>query len=120
VTAQQASPWDVLLRAPRYCRAQPADEASTPARRQGTKLAGLLALLAESSSLPTLALAVRADLTPNQVWGLLKQPRALGQVTFEDGRWTLVRDFAGNDVVRAVQLLQDKGWRCTPPAGRTC
>lgn len=106
-----ASPWDVLLRAPAWRR--PAPDAAGQAR-DGTKLARLLAELAARDSASTHTLAVCVDLTPRQVWGLLKQPRAVGQVKFEAGRWSLVSSFQGRDVERAVALLRSKGWRVVP------
>lgn len=109
-----ASPWDVLLQAPRNRAPVPAAAAAESAR-PGTKLAALLAELAQTDSTTTLALAVRADLTPRQVWGLLKDPRATGQVTFSAGRWALNAEWQGRDVERAAELLRSKGWRVTPP-----
>ena len=109
----RASPWDALLRATSVPR-----RPSVPAGggvRPGTKLAALLAVLAEHESLTTLSLSVHADLTSNQVWGLLKQPRAIGQVRYADGRWSLADDFLGADVQRAVELLRSKGWYLEAP-----
>jgi hypothetical protein len=83
--------------------------------RPGTKLAALLAELATVESLSTLALAVRCDLTSRQVWGLLKAPRATGQVRFDAGRWSLVAGYPGRDVERAVALLRARGWTVKPP-----
>ncbi|MEY2686853.1 MAG: hypothetical protein RL375_1051 [Pseudomonadota bacterium] len=110
-----ASPWDVLLKA-QPCRfkvhcPQDADVDAKP----GTKLAGLLAELAERDTATTHTLAVCADLEPRQVWGLLKAPRAAGQVRFEAGRWSINRDWAGRDVERAAALLRDLGWTVAPP-----
>lgn len=113
-----ASPWDALLRAPartRQCDSAERTEESRPA----TKLSMLLAELSSRDDAETLALAVSCDLDPKQVWGLLKAPRACGQVRFEDGRWSLVRDFAGRDVQKAVALLRSKGWSVEPPTART-
>ncbi len=75
----------------------------------------LLRILSLNDSLPTLALAVRADLTPKHVWGLLKQPMRIGQVIHSQGRWSLVAGFPGRDVVRAIELLRSKGWRVLLP-----
>lgn len=115
--ARPASPWDVLLQAPRN-RAPVPERDAEEGTRPGTKVAALLAELAQTDSNTTLALAVRADLTPRQVWGLLKAPRATGQVTFSAGRWALNPDWHGRDVERAAELLRSKGWRVMPPNRR--
>jgi len=109
-----ASPWDALLRAPRRPAAA-APDASCEDARPGTKLAQLLAELAAAGDATTLVLAVRADLTPRQVWGLLKAPRERGQVLFEAGRWRMAPTWQGRDVERAAALLRARGWRVEPP-----
>ena len=113
VARVRATPWDALLRCGPQ-RMTPRAEDSAMEARSGTKLAGLLAELAECGSATTLSLAVRADLTPRQVWGLLKAPRAIGQVRFEGGRWKLVCGFRGRDIERAAALLRRHGWRVEP------
>jgi hypothetical protein len=112
-TPRTASPWDALLLSTPPRRA-PSDSAPGGAKPD-TKLAGLLALLNDKDSATTLTLAVCADLTPRQVWGLLKQPRAIGQVQFVDGRWALCEHFPGRDVQRAIELLRAKGYRIQEP-----
>lgn len=112
-TPRTASPWDALLRRPPPKRA--ASCATIDSAKPATKLAGLLALLNDRGSATTLTLSVCADLTPRQVWGLLKQPRAIGQVQFADGRWALCEHFPGRDVQRAIELLKDKGYRIQGP-----
>lgn len=112
-SVQRAGVWDALMRAPR-CSLSPGPDDSTEARG-GSKLAGLLAELATVESLPTGALGARCDLDSRQVWGLLKAPRAAGQVQFDGKRWALAPDFPGRDVQRAVELLRARGWRVTPP-----
>ncbi len=110
-----ATPWDALLRqAPQPRRLPDAH----PTDRPGTKLATLLALLAERDSATTLTLSVCTDLTSRQVWGLLKAPREVGQVHFGGGRWSLSRSFAGRDIERAAKLLRSKGWLVKPPMGK--
>lgn len=108
-----ASPWDVLMKAP------PIDMTSmvtnTGAEPTGTKLARLLAVLATVESATTLSLSVHTDLSSSQVWGLLKVPRACGQVKFSVGRWYLVKGFAGRDVERAAELLRERGWQVVAP-----
>lgn len=84
-------------------------------RKEGTRTAELLAILADCASMPTLALAARTDLTANQVWGLLKVPREHGQVHFANGRWSLNRDFAGRQIEKAAQLLREHGWKVERP-----
>lgn len=111
---QLASPWDALLHVAPLRMTQRADDCGTEARA-GTKLAGLLAELAACGTATTLSLAVRCELTPRQVWGLLKAPRQVGQVRFCDGMWGMVHGFAGRDVERAAALLRDCGWRVEPP-----
>lgn len=110
MNVRAATPWDALLRAePRRCDAPAPVDAD--AAKASTKLAGLLDLLREHDASPTLTLALCSDLTPRQVWGLLKQPRAIGQVCFEDGRWSLCKNFPGRDVQRAIELLRSKGYQ---------
>lgn len=86
------------------------------ATRQGTtKTARLLAELADRTDADTITLGACTELSCQQVWGLLKAPRACGQVRFEAGRWSLVRDWAGRDVERAAKLLRELGWRVERP-----
>lgn len=118
MSTAHASPWDALLRPHRPIRlhtAEPEPDAPQHAR-PGTKVARLLDELAQVDSVSTLALCVRAELEPRQVWGLLKAARAAGQVTFSAGRWALNRDWRGRDIERAAALLRDAGWRVTAPA----
>lgn len=110
-----ATPWDALLRQAPQPRRLPDVQ---PTARPVTKLATLLALLAERDSATTLTLSVLTDLTSRQVWGLLKAPREVGQVHFAGGRWSLSRSFAGRDVERAAMLLRSKGWLVKPPMGK--
>lgn len=109
-----AGPWDALLLTARQTRVHMnlTDIGAKPA----TKLSGLLEELAARRDATTLTLSVCADLTPRQVWGLLKEPRACGQVRFAAGRWQLVADFMGRDVARAAALLRTRGWRLEPPS----
>lgn len=113
VNMRAASPWDALLRPQQRRLMEPG--AAPDARQPSTKVATLLALLAERDSATTLTLSVCADLTSRQVWGLLKAPLDFGQVHFADGRWSLSRSFAGRDIERAATLLRSKGWRVAPP-----
>jgi len=107
VTGQPcASPWAALLAPPTRWIDVERDDA-----RPGTKLASLLRQMAGLPSATTLELAVRANLTIRQVWGLLKEPRACGQVRFAAGRWSLAPDFEGRAVQRAIALLRERGWR---------
>lgn len=99
-----ATPWDALLVPPM----RRIDE-FTDAARPDTKLASLLRQLSDRDA-TTLELANLEDMTSRQVWGLLKAPRACGQVQFESGRWSLAPDFHGRDVQRAIALLRDRGW----------
>lgn len=113
-----ASPWDALLRAPR-APAAAAPETGCEDARPGTKLALLLAELTDAGTATTLVLAVRADLTPRQVWGLLKAPRERGQVLFEVGRWRMAASWHGRDEERAAALLRSRGWLVEPPSQPT-
>ena len=111
-----ATPWDALLRAvPRRSGLSRQEVLSW--KPGGTKLAALLAVLAARDSASTLTLGACAELSSRQVWGLLKAPRAAGQVRFESGRWSLVRSYAGRDVERAAALLRSRGWTVEPPEG---
>lgn len=75
----------------------------------------LLHLIDCNGPMSTNELADAGAMTSKQVWGLLKAPRALGQVRYVECLWELDRDFPGADVVRACELLRDKGWKVTPP-----
>lgn len=122
MSTTHASPWDALLRPHKIVEDAARFEwqyieADAPQQaRPGTKVARLLAELAQVESATTLSLCVRTDLDFRQVWGLLKAPRASGQVTFSAGRWALNRDWRGRDIERAAALLRNAGWRVTPPA----
>jgi hypothetical protein len=109
-----ASPWDVLMKAPRFAIADSLKKSKGGAPA-GTKLDRLLAVLATVESATTLSLSVQTDLSSQQVWGLLKEPRACGQVQFAVGRWYLVKGFAGRDVERAAALLRRSGWQVVSP-----
>lgn len=110
-----ASPWDALLNVRHPVRLSESRAAAASEPKPTTKTAALLELLARSPRMTTLAVAFEADLTPNQVWGLLKDPRGAGEVTYEGGRWDVVANFPGRDVQRAVPLLRRKGWTVEPP-----
>lgn len=112
-----ASPWDALLKlrepitlqsfsAPHLHQHQPLES--------GTKLALVLNAIGADHR-TTLSLAISCDLTTNQVWGLLKAPRADGQVNFDGERWSQVLAYPGRDVMRAARLLRSKGWIVEPP-----
>lgn len=114
-----ATPWDALLRSPLTpIRLRPSDGQPEPQQaREGTKLALLLAELAQVESATTLSLCVRAELEPRQVWGLLKAPRDTGQVSHSKGRWTLNRAWRGREIERAAAVLQEAGWTVIEPEG---
>lgn len=42
-----------------------------------------------------------------------------GQVTHDDGLWEIDADFPGLDVIRAAELLRERGWRVDAPARST-
>lgn len=115
-----ATPWDALLRSPLTpIRLQPFDGRPEPQQaREGTKLALLLAELAQVESATTLSLCVRAELEARQVWGLLKAPRDTGQVSHSKGRWTLNRAWRGREIERAVAVLREAGWTVIEPEGK--
>lgn len=111
-----ASPWDALLRFSTPIRAtRPTSE--PPRQQEDTKLARLLAELSARDSATTLTLSVCCDLSSRQVWGLLKAPRAAGQVSYSEGRWTCNRDWRGAAVERAAALLRAHGWQVQAPGG---
>lgn len=114
-----ASPWDALLRSPRTpILRRPSDGQPEPQQaREGTKLARLLAELAQVESATTLSLCVRAELEARQVWGLFKAPRDTGQVSHSKGRWTLNRAWRGREIERAVAVLREAGWTVIEPEG---
>lgn len=93
---------------------QETTEAAAP-QIVGTRTDALLQLLQDNGPSTTLALCVHTDLKSRQVWGLLKQPRQVGAVTFNDGYWSLVPDWPGLSVQRAVELLRAKGYRVEGP-----
>ena len=111
-----ASPWDALLNLREPVALQDFEEThlSKPWSEGDTKLSLLLRAIGDGYR-TTLSLAVSCDLTTNQVWGLLKGPRADGQVTFENGRWAMVPNYPGRDVIKAARLLRSKGWTVEPP-----
>ena len=114
-----ANPWpvgvfDALLNNA-ACQGARTSERATESR-PGTKTARLLELLADADSMTTFDLTIKSGLEVRAIWGLLKQPRAIGQVRFDAGRWSIERQFAGRDVERAVALLRDAGWRVQPPS----
>lgn len=106
--------WDALLRQPAP-RAESADPQPASEVQAGTKVARLIAELAECETATTASLATCVGITTNQVWGLLKAARKNGQVRFAGTRWELVRTYAGRDVDRAAELLRRNGWRVEPP-----
>jgi hypothetical protein len=116
---RHAGPWDALLSAPGHRMTPRADDVPAAAR-DGSKLAALLGALAGVDNLPTAALGARCDLDSRQVWGLLKAPRAVGQVRFSDGRWALTPGFAGREIERAATLLRSKGWQVARPGEKPC
>ena len=118
----QATPWDALLRRPLEpirLRPSPADQDGSQRPREGTKLARLLAELAQVETATTLSLCVRAELDARQVWGLLKTPRDTGQVSFSGGRWTLNRAWRGREIERAAAVLRQAGYTVIEPDRRT-
>ena len=108
-----ASPWDALLRAKQPMRVT--GETVVRGVKPGTKTAELMAELTMRGSATTRTLAVCTDLTPSQVWGLLNYRRAVGEIKFEGGYWTLAAGFAGRDVERAAAVLRKRGWRVEAP-----
>jgi len=96
---------------------QPAYQAKiTDMARPGTKTLELLSALAHSPA-STNSLAETTSLTQRKVWGLLKQPRDKGMVTYspDSGIWQLNREYEGPAIDRARSLLESKGWVCVPP-----
>lgn len=81
----------------------------------GCHLANLLDLLNRCVALSTADLAAGSGLTTKLVWGLLKNPRARGQVSFSGGLWALTPDYIPPAQANAVKLLRDAGWHCSPP-----
>jgi hypothetical protein len=106
-----------LLRTPRSIRitAITDEPAACDEPQSAGKTRALLSALAEADSLPTVSLGALCELETRQVWGLLKAPRARGQVFFNAGRWSLNRDWHGNDIERAAALLRDAGWTVRKP-----
>jgi hypothetical protein len=88
----------------------------TDMARPGTKVLELLSALAYSPA-STNNLAETTGLTQRKVWGLLKQPKDKGMVTYnpDSGIWQLNREYEGPAIDRACRLLESKGWLCIPP-----
>lgn len=105
--SRPASPWAALF------SPKPTIHALDDAK-PGTKLARLLASLAELGLASTGELAACQSLTTKQVWGLLKGPLSCGQVRHDDGCWSLNPCFAGRDIERAAALLREAGWYVAP------
>lgn len=79
-----------------------------------TRTAQLLRLI-EAGPKSTRQLSDATGISSNLVWGLLKVSKNIGEVAFDDGRWSLCANFPGADVVRAAALLREKGWLVEPP-----
>ena len=87
--------------------------------RPGTQTLELLSALAHSPA-STNNLAEICGLTQRKVWGLLKQPKEKGMVTFspDSGVWRLNREYEDPAIDRARCLLELKGWVCIPPKAK--
>lgn len=92
---------------------RPRRAASAPVA--STRTASLLHLLDVNGPMSSAELADAACMPTRLVWGLLKAPRANGQVRYAAALWELNRDFPGADVLRAVALLTSHGWLVEPP-----
>lgn len=108
-----AQPFDQLLRLSEARQATPVRGAQ--ACPDGGPLRLLLCLLDCHGPMRTTELADAAELSTKAVWGLLKAPRARGQVEFENGLWEQNADYLGPDVRQVVELLRGLGWTCQPP-----
>jgi|SanBayMetagenome_1026888.scaffolds.fasta_scaffold09620_4 hypothetical protein len=111
-----ASPWDALLTQSSIRMSPRTQETGSEVSHSRGKTAAVLAELERHGSLETVTIGAICELETRHVWGLLKGPRARGQVSFEDGRWSLNRDWRGNEIERAAALLRDAGWTVRPPA----
>ncbi len=112
-----ATPWDALL-APAgiHARSQVPTPTAAAQARPDSKLAIVLAEIGRHHCISTADLAKAASMPTKTIWGLLRLPRDRGQVAFADGKWALVHDYCGTDVMRAAELLRSKGWRVEKPA----
>lgn len=97
---------------PRRSAALPAATFTKP----DTKVACLLQLLDNLGDMTSAELAHEIGLPTRLVWGLMKQPRERGQVSFDGGHWSLDRSYPGSDVLRAIDLLRSRGYRVIEPA----
>lgn len=103
-------------------------EADIPPLREGySRTQALLDHIAEAGPISTVDLCHALDLTSRQVWGMLKQPRDTGKVTYEHGMWART----GHEIAdwqaeidgavmaareaEAVALLTSRGWTCIKP-----
>lgn len=84
-----------------------------------TTTAKLIHLLSCCGPMTTAELGEAVGLSTRLVWGLLKGPRARGQVRWQDSLWSLDLDYPGSDVLRAAALLRANGWQLTPPPGQS-
>lgn len=86
VSRTRTTPWDALL----LLQSDP-----EPVRfalvgdRPLTKVGVLLQALAELGNPTSKELAAGSGMTMREVWNLLKQPRYVGRVHFDDGRWSM-------------------------------
>lgn len=102
------NPWGQLLE----LAARP--QLPAAALRGQNPTAQLLSLIAQRPH-GTAELAQAVGLCTRRVWGLLKNARASGQVSFSGSTWQHNHDWLPADIERAAQLLRAAGWRVERP-----
>jgi hypothetical protein len=112
------NPFDQLIRLADGRRVRPRLPARIPREQAPTKVGTLLGYLREAGPASTLTLCHLLEVDSRIVWGLLKAPRARGEVHFAGGIWAVAEGFNAEmrkDLQAAAQLLRANGWAVQPP-----
>jgi hypothetical protein len=83
---------------------------------QGRHTAALLSALAQAPA-TTAQLSTITGFKGRLIWVLLKSPKDKNLVAYnaDTGFWRLTQEYKGPAIIRAVALLESKGWICIPP-----
>lgn len=114
------NPFDQLIRLAEGRRVRPRMPARVPRAQASTKVGTLLGYLHAAGPASTTTLGSLLDVDSHIVWGLLKAPRARGEVHFAGGLWAVAEGYdpeLRQDLQAAAQLLRANGWSVQPPNG---